>query len=116
MTLTMTVLAAVLALFFIALGTAKIATPRAGERAASAGLSVPAYRVISVLEIAGGVGVAAGLAWWPLGAAAASGLLLLMFGAVLTHLRLRDGALHLAPAVVVGVAVGGYLIGLGAAR
>ncbi|MFF3787717.1 DoxX family protein [Streptomyces sp. NPDC001933] len=52
----------------------------------------PAQRVplLATAEIAGAVGILMGLAWKPLGVAAAIGLIAYFTGAVASHLRIRD--------------------------
>jgi uncharacterized membrane protein len=83
------------------------------ELAAHAGFSVAAYRGIGALEVAGAAGLLLGLTVPLLGASAGVGLLLLLAGAVITHVRNRDGVRELAPAVVCAVLVAGYLAALG---
>ena len=64
------------------------------------------WRVIGLLELAGVVGVLAGLAWPPIGVAAAVGLALLLLGAIIFHVRAADKAADIAPAVIgLGLAV-----------
>lgn len=58
------------------------------------------WRVIGALELAGVVGVLVGLAWAPIGVAAAIGLALLSVGAVAFHVRASDGLAKMAPAVI----------------
>ena len=53
-----------------------------------------------MLEWAGVAGVLAGLAWPPVGIAAAVGLTLLSVGAIVSHVRTSDGIADTAPAVV----------------
>lgn len=48
-----------------------------------------------------------------LGASASAGLLLLLAGAVITHVRNRDRIAELAPALVCAMLVAGYLAILG---
>jgi uncharacterized membrane protein YphA (DoxX/SURF4 family) len=52
-------------------------------------------------EIAGAAGLVIGLFWWPLGVAAAIGLILYFLGATTSHLRVRDPGWP--PAVVLAV-------------
>ena len=59
--------------------------------ATQAGFSVEAYRRIGVLELAGAAGVLIGLSHPLLGGLASVGLLALLAGAVVTHLRSRTG-------------------------
>jgi uncharacterized membrane protein YphA (DoxX/SURF4 family) len=46
--------------------------------------------LLATAETAGAVGVVAGLFWWPIGIAAAAGVILYFLGAVGAHLRVRD--------------------------
>jgi hypothetical protein len=64
------------------------------------GISPTLWRVIGLLELAGVVGALAGLAWWPIGVAAAVGLALLSVGAVVSHVRASDSVTDTAPAVI----------------
>lgn len=111
-----TILAVLLAVLFVSLGAGKLlAIPSMRDRAAHVGFTVGAYRGIGVLEIAGALGVLGGIVWWPIGAAAGVGLVLLMIGALATHLRSRDSVGEFAPSVVVGVLSACYLVALFAA-
>jgi hypothetical protein len=62
------------------------------------------WPLIGVLELAGVAGVLVGLAWSPIGIAAAIGLALLSVGAIAFHVRASDKAADTAPAVI-GVAL-----------
>ncbi|QSR28429.1 invasion protein [Nocardioides aromaticivorans] len=98
------VLTAVLAVPFTAIGAAKLAAvPSMRARAAHVGLSVGAYRVIGALEVAAAAGLVAGFAVPLLRTSAALGLLLLLVGAVVAHLRVKDGLREMAPAIGLGV-------------
>src|SRR6185369_17315490 len=48
------------------------------------------YPLLATAELAGAVGLLVGLAWRPLGTAAAIGLTLYFIGAVIAHLRAGD--------------------------
>jgi len=110
----LTVLSVLLAVVFLLLGAAKVlALPRMRQLAEHAGFSVAAYRGIGALEVAGAAGLLLGLSVPILGASAGAGLLLLLAGAVITHVRNRDGIAELTPAVVCAVLVVGYLAALG---
>ena len=64
------------------------------------GVPMSALPVLATLEIAGAVGIVAGLWFEPLGIAAAAGLVAYFVGAVIGHLRVRDTkglAMPLAP-------------------
>jgi DoxX-like protein len=70
------------------------------------GVTPTQWRVIGLLELVGAAGVLAGLAWAPIGIAAAVGLALLMLGAISFHVRASDSAADTAPAVIgLGLAV-----------
>ena len=110
----MIVLSVLGAAVFFLFGAAKLfALAPMRERAAHAGFSVGAYRGIGALEIAGAAGLLLGLAVPVLGILAAVGLLLLLAGALVTHVRNRDGIRDLVPALVCAVLVAGYLVALG---
>jgi len=111
---TLIVLAVIAAVVFLLFGAAKVfALAPMRERAAHAGFSVGAYRVIGVLEVAGAAGLLVGLAVRVLGFLAGVGLLLLLAGAVVTHVRNRDRGSDLVPALVCAALVGGYLVARG---
>lgn len=103
--------AAVITLIFALLGLAKVvAVTPMRALATEAGFSVEAYRGIGALEVAGAVGVALGPAIPLLGILAGAGLLLLLAGAVVGHVRNGDGPRKFAPALVCAALVAGYLI------
>lgn len=100
-----------LALVFLALGTAKIlALQPMRELAGEAGFSIAAYRRIGLLEVAAAIGLLIGLIVPLIGTLAGAGLLLLLGGALVVHLRKGDGPRKYAPAVVSGLLVAAYLI------
>jgi hypothetical protein len=108
---TTTILAALLIVAFAALGSAKVAAvPAMRARAEHVGFSVTAYRRIGLLEVLAVVGLLVGAFVPVIGALAAAGLLLLLGGAILAHLRNRDGIREIAPAVVLGLVALGYLL------
>ncbi|MEU7812987.1 DoxX family protein [Pseudonocardia sp. NPDC049154] len=110
-------LTAIVAVVFLALGAGKVAAVAPMRvRAAHLGYSTGAYRVIGTLEIAGAVGVALGPVAPSLGALAAVGLLLLLCGAAVTHVRHGDRPSVLAPALVAALLVAAYLAVLLGAR
>ena len=116
MSVTSAVLAVLLALVFMGLGSAKIlALQPMRERAAEVGFSTTAYRRIGLLEVAGAIGMLVGSVAPLIGALAGVGLLLLLGGAVVAHVREGDGPKKFAPAVICGVLVAGYLVALLAA-
>ena len=110
----MIALSVLVAAIFLLFGAAKLfALAPMRERAAHAGFSVDAYRGIGALEIAGAAGLLLGLAVPVLGVLAGVGLLLLLAGALVTHVRNRDRSRDLVPALVCAVLVAGYLVALG---
>ena len=90
------------AMFALAAGAPKVfGVGRVGGNWRHYGVPHVAWRAIGVLEIAGAVGLAAGVfADARCGLASAAGLCALMVGALATHVRAKEGAKETAPAVV----------------
>lgn len=91
MSIALVVVSVLLALGLLGSGRAKLVkNPAVVANMAKVG--VPDHRLwpLAVLEIAGALGLLAGLAWWPLGAAAAIGVSLYFLGALGFHVRARD--------------------------
>jgi hypothetical protein len=108
---TTAVLAALVVAAFGLLGAAKLAAvPAMRARAEHVGFSVAAYRRIGALEILGAGGVLLGGAVPAVGILAGIGLVLLLGGAVATHLRNGEGLGEIAPAVVLGAVACGYVV------
>ncbi|MEU6668046.1 DoxX family protein [Streptomyces sp. NPDC046727] len=104
-------LTCLLALIFALLGAAKIlALGPVPELAAHAGFTTAAYRVIGTLELAGAIGMALGPVVPLCGDLAGIGLLMLLAGAVTTHVRKGDGPAKLLPAVTCAALVAWYLV------
>ncbi|WP_405552105.1 DoxX family protein [Streptomyces sp. NBC_01171] len=100
-----------IALIFTLLGVAKImALGPMPELAAHAGFTTASYRLIGALELAGAIGVALGPVLPLLGELAGLGLLMLLAGAVITHVRKGDGVPKLVPATVSAALVAWYLV------
>lgn len=57
---------------------------------ARVGVSDRLLPLLATAEIAGALGLLAGLVWWPLGVAAAIGVVLYFVGAIGSHLRAGD--------------------------
>lgn len=57
------------------------------------------YRLIGVAELVAAAGVIAGLSWLPIGIAAASGMAVLLLGALTVHRRSADPVQDAAPAL-----------------
>jgi hypothetical protein len=78
------------------------------------GLNPVQWRTIGTLELAAVAGVLTGLAWPPIGVAAAVGAALLLLGAITFHTRASDSAGETAPAVIgLGLAVATAILQLG---
>ena len=98
------VLAGLLVVAFAALGSAKLAAvPAMRTRAEHVGFGVSAYRRIGALEVLAVVGLLVGAFAPVIGALAAAGLLMLLGGAFVVHLRNGDGVREIAPAFVLGL-------------
>jgi uncharacterized membrane protein YphA (DoxX/SURF4 family) len=99
------VVSALLALAFFGAGLTKLtaAESKLAEGASHVGFSANSYRAIGGLEVAGAAGVLVGLYFAPLGVAAAIGLTLLMIGAVIAHVRVKDKFAMTAPSGVLAV-------------
>ena len=108
--MTIWVLGAMLALGFLLIGAAKVlALPVMRQRAMHLGFSVKAYRGIGLLELAGAAGLIVGLAVPVIGLMAAAGFLLLLGGALATHVLHRDALSTAAPALLFGAVDAAYL-------
>ncbi|WP_433522678.1 DoxX family protein [Nocardia pseudovaccinii] len=111
MTAASIVFAVLLAVGLLPLGAVKVlAVAAMRQRAEHFGYSVTVFRGIGVLEITGALGVLVGMVWWPLGAAAGIGLVLLMIGAVITHVKVGDGVGEYAPSIGVCVLAIAYVV------
>ena len=67
------------------------------------------YRLIGVAELLAAAGVLAGLIWAPIGVVAASGMSVLLVGALTTHRRSGDRLQEATPALVALTASLAYL-------
>jgi hypothetical protein len=104
------VVAVVLALGLIASGALKlIKQPKIIEGIHALGVPLKLFPVLAALEIAGALGLVAGL-WIPgLAIAAATGVMLYFVGAVTTHLRAHNRAIA-SPAVLELLAVAALVL------
>ena len=110
-TILTTILAGVLVVAFGLLGSAKLAAvPAMRARAEHVGYSVDAYRRIGALETLAALGILVGAAIPVIGALAAAGLVLLLGGAVIVHLRNGDGLRQLAPSLVLGAVAVAFVV------
>jgi uncharacterized membrane protein YphA (DoxX/SURF4 family) len=98
------VLAVLLALVYAAGGFQKVTGAESGlKNADHVGASHGLWKVIGGLELLAAVGLLVGLAVAPLGIAAGIGLVLLMAGAVIFHVRAGDSPKLFGPAVILGL-------------
>ncbi len=105
------ILAGLLVVAFAAAGSAKLAAvPAMRAKAAHVGFSVSAYRRIGLLEILAVLGLLVGAFLPVIGALAAAGLLMLLGGAIVTHLRNGDGVREIVPALALGLVTLAYLV------
>lgn len=76
------------------------------------GVKLNQIPVLAYLELAGALGLLAGLAFVGLGVLSSSALSLYFVGAVIAHLKVNDGPAGFAPPLVLGLlyAVNAYLI------
>ncbi|MFE7854137.1 DoxX family protein [Streptomyces sp. NPDC057403] len=110
-TTAITVLTVLLSGIFLLLGSAKLAAvPAMRQAAAHVGMTTAHYRLLGAVEVAAAAGLLLGLRITALGVAASTGLVLLMAGAVVVHLRSGDPAARCLPAAVVGVLAGAHLV------
>ena len=108
------ILAGILIVAFAALGSAKLAAvPAMRAKAGHVGFSVSAYRRIGLLEVLAVIGLLVGAFVPMIGALAAAGLLMLLGGAVVAHLRNGDGLREIVPAVVLGLVALSFLLLMG---
>ena len=105
------IVTAVLVLAFAAAGSAKLAAvPAMRTRAEHVGFSVAAYRRIGFLEVLAVLGLLAGAFVPMIGMLAGVGILVLLGGALVVHLRNGDGVREIAPAAVLGLVTLIFLI------
>jgi DoxX-like family len=105
------ILAGVLVVAFAVAGWAKLAAvPAMRARAEHVGFSVPAYRRIGFLEVLAVLGLLAGAFVPVIWMLAGVGILFLLGGALVVHLRNGDGVREIVPAAVLGLVTLSFLI------
>jgi uncharacterized membrane protein YphA (DoxX/SURF4 family) len=103
------IVSGLLALVLVASAGAKLAkVPQVMEVMTTVGFPQDKVWLLAAAELAGGVGLVLGLFWWPIGIAAAIGVILYFVGAVGSHLRVKDK--NFAPALVLLVAAVAALV------
>lgn len=106
------VVSIVLALVLVMSGYAKLThNPTVDQGMTAVGVPLDRIWMLAVLEFAGAAGLVAGIFWWPIGAAAAVGVILYFVGALLFHARAHDKAVA-APAGLLAVAVAALVLGV----
>ena len=86
------------------------AQPKMLASASHFGIAWPSYRLIGIAELAAVAGVLAGLFWLPIGVAAASGMAVLLVGALTAYRRSGDSLQEAAPAVLALAVSLAYLV------
>ncbi|UJW33961.1 DoxX family protein [Saccharothrix sp. AJ9571] len=104
-------LSVVLAAVFCAAGGSKLAgAPAMRQSAAHLRVTPARDRLVGALELAAVAGLLIGFWVVWLGIAASAGLVLLMAGAVVVHLRVRDQLGRYLPALVLGLLAAGNVV------
>jgi uncharacterized membrane protein YphA (DoxX/SURF4 family) len=99
------IVSSVLALALIASARGKLVKdPRQMKIMATVGFPEDKLWLLAAAEIAGAVGLVVGLFWWPIGIAAAIGVVLYFVGAVSAHLRVKDNFVSALAVLLVAVA------------
>ncbi|WP_351235664.1 DoxX family protein [Streptomyces sp. NPDC002133] len=97
-------LSCVLAAFMALSGLPKLAGgPRTAGMAQHLRVPTGSLRIIGALEVAAAAGLLVGSAWTWLGVAAAGGLVVLMLGGVVSHLRVEDPFAKALPALIAAI-------------
>lgn len=99
----MFVLGVLLAVTWVGAGVPKaLGRGPAIREAHTVAMTIPGMRRVGVCEILGGLGVAIGLRFAPLGVLAAACLVALMVGALMRHLQAHDPPNRVAMPIVMG--------------
>lgn len=103
MHITLIVLSVLLVIVLVGSAGAKLAkVDKILDTMGTVGVPQSALPLLAAAEIAGAIGLVVGFLWWPLGVAAAIGVVLYFAGAVISHLRVKD-VKNVAPAAVFGL-------------
>jgi hypothetical protein len=110
MQIALIVLSALLVIVLLGSAGAKLAkATQVVDTMSTVGVPQSALPLLAAAEIAGAIGLIAGFFWWPIGVAAAVGVILYFAGAVISHLRVKDTK-NVAPAAVLGLLAVGELV------
>ena len=101
------IVAIILAFGLVASGVAKIRRDPRIIQGIHEVVGVPLRWIpwLAALEFAGAAGLLIGIAWWPLGLAAAIGVILYFIGASIGHVRVQDFKGLPTPVIILLVAV-----------
>ena len=113
MSLAATILSILLALLFLVAGSPKVMDAKSSQKLRdNLHVNPTLWKTVGALEALAAIGLIAGIFIPPLGLAAATGLALLMAGAIITHLRAHDtkGALGVIPLLITTAAAAILLI------
>jgi uncharacterized membrane protein YphA (DoxX/SURF4 family) len=103
------IVSSLLALALFASGLSKLRKdPKQLQIMEAVGFPKDKMWLLGVAEIAGTIGLVAGLFWWPIGIAAAIGVILYFIGAIISHLRVKEG--FSTPLIVLLVAVAALVL------
>jgi uncharacterized membrane protein YphA (DoxX/SURF4 family) len=104
------VVSALLAVVLVMSGAAKLAgAPTVVASMTKVHFPLDKLWLLAIAEIAGAAGLLVGLAGWPIGVAAATGVILYFVGALVFHLRVRDTDV-VAPSALLAVAVAALVL------
>lgn len=116
MSIAYTITAVVLSLVLVGSGRGKLVRdPRVTEGMSKAQVPQTWYAPLALVEFAGALGLLIGIAWRPLGVAAAIGVVLYFVGAVLAHLRAKDTAGAGVPGAILLLAIVVLVLGASSA-
>jgi len=102
-----TIIAIIMSFLLVASGTAKLRRDPKLIQGLHEVIGVPLRLIpgLAALEFAGAAGLLIGIVWWPLGIAAAIGVVLYFLGASISHLRVKDFKGLPTPVVILLVAI-----------
>jgi uncharacterized membrane protein YphA (DoxX/SURF4 family) len=100
------IVSSLLAVALVASGRGKLVKdPRQLKIMATVGFPADKLWLLATAEIAGALGIVVGLFWWPIGVAAAIGVILYFIGAIGSHIRVKDNFVSALVVLLVAVAV-----------
>lgn len=107
------VVSIVLALALTASAFGKLSkNPAVAEQMGAVGVTPTQIPILGLLELAGAIGLIIGLFWWPIGVAAAIGVIVYFVGAVTAHVRVNDTKGTAPAAMLAAIAVAALVLRL----